>query len=289
MKDQNAIIIEAWNGVLFDKFCRFRHILTDGLCGHSEALLQRRPIAAGARVLDVGCGFGDTTQRIALETGPEGHVVGIDCASNFIDLATREAREAQLHAVSFVLGDVQFQPLGGPYDVVFSRFGTMFFNLPGAALRNLRRSLVQGGELSLVAWRRREDNPWLYAAEQSVRSLVAAVSHEETQQVHCGPGPFAWANADIVSDILVGAGYVQVGFERCDLDICIGRDLEEAVQFAMALGPAGEILRLAGEAGERCRDQVLDALRETLAQFLRADGSGVWAPSSTWLVTARNP
>jgi len=288
-KDENAIVVEAWNSVLFEKFCRFRHILTRGLSGHSDALLSRRPIASGARVLDVGCGFGDTTQQIARASGPAGIAVGIDCAANFIDVARRETEAAPLPRASFVVGDVQFAPLGGPCDRVFSRFGTMFFNLPGAALRNLRRSLAPGGELSLIVWRRREDNPWLHAAEQTVRSLVPVVSHEQTDQVHCGPGPFAWSGADVVSDMLVGAGYTQIGLERCDLDICIGRDLEEAVQFAMALGPAGEILRLAGEVGERSRERVLEALGQTLVEFQRADGTGVWAPSSTWFITARSP
>jgi ubiquinone/menaquinone biosynthesis C-methylase UbiE len=289
VKDENAIVVEAWNGVLFEKFCRFRHILTLGLSGHSDVLFERHPVAAGSRVLDVGCGFGDTTQHIARATGPRGAAVGIDCASNFIDIAQREAKEARLDWASFVVGDVQFEPLGGPYDRVFSRFGTMFFNLPGAALRNVRRSLVPGGDLSVIVWRRREDNPWLHAAEQTVRALVPVVSHDDTEQVHCGPGPFAWAGADVVSDMLVGAGFTRVGLQRCDLDICIGRDIDEAVQFAMALGPAGEIIRLAGEAGERCREQVVEALGKTLSKFRRSDGSGVWAPSSTWFVTAKNP
>lgn len=288
-RDENAIVIEAWNSVLFEKFCRFRHILTRGLSGHSDALFSRRPIAPGTRVLDVGCGFGDTTQQIARATGALGAAVGIDCAANFIDVARREAEQAGLFGASFAVGDAQFAPLGGPYDRVFARFGTMFFNLPGAALRNFRRALVPGGELTVIVWRRREDNPWLHAAEQTVRSLVPVVAHEQTDQVHCGPGPFAWSGADMVSDMLVGAGYTQIALERCDLDICIGRDLEEAVQFAMALGPAGEILRLAGEQGERARERVLEALGQTLVEFQRADGSGVWAPSSTWFITARNP
>jgi ubiquinone/menaquinone biosynthesis C-methylase UbiE len=288
MKDENAIVIEAWNTVLFEKFCRFRHVMTVGLSAHSDALWGRHPVAAGGRVLDVGCGFGDTTQLIARRVGPEGRAVGVDCAANFIEIAAREAREAGLGWASFQVGDVQFEPLGGPYDRAFSRFGTMFFNLPGAALRNIRRSLVPGGEVTFIVWRRREDNPWLFAAEQTVREIVPVVSHEQTNQVHCGPGPFAWAGPDTVSDMLIGSGYDRVGFERSDLDICIGRSLAEAVEFAMALGPAGEILRLAGADGERRKAQVLAALGVTLAQFQRADGS-VWGPSSTWFISARNP
>ena len=288
VKDENAIVIEAWNTVLFEKFCRFRHLMTVGLSGHSDVLLQRYPVAAGTRVLDVGCGFGDTTQSMATQVGPQGQAVGVDCAANFIELAAREAREAGFGWASFKVGDVQFEPLGGPYDRVFSRFGTMFFNLPGAALRNIRRSLAKGGEATFIVWRRREDNPWLFAAEQTVREIVPVISHEQTNQVHCGPGPFAWAGPDTVSDMLVGSGYERIRFERCDLDICIGSNLDEAVEFAMALGPAGEILRLAGEQAERLKAPVHQALLETLRQFQRADGS-VWGPSSTWFISARNP
>ena len=289
MKDENAIVIEAWNTVLFEKFCRFRPLVTKGLSGHSDVLLQHHPIASGSRVLDIGCGFGDTTQQIAIAVGPSGKAVGVDCAANFVELASREAREAGLAQASFLAGDVQFAPLGGPYDRAFSRFGTMFFNLPGAALRNVRRSLAPGALATFIVWRKREDNPWLFAAEQTVRKIVPVVSHEQTNEVHCGPGPFAWAGADTVSELLVGSGYQRVSLERCDLEICIGRHLAEAVELSMTLGPSGEILRLAGAEGERLRGEVVEALKQTLKQFERADGSGIWAPSSTWFVSARNP
>jgi hypothetical protein len=94
------------------------------------------------------------------------------------------------------------------------------------------------------------------------------------------------AGADMVSSMLKGAGYDRINFERFDTDICIGRDLADAVEFAMALGPAGEIIRLAGADGERLKPQVVAALREALTPYVRADG--VWAPSSTWFVTALN-
>ena len=92
---------------------------------------------------------------------------------------------------------------------------------------------------------------------------------------------------DMVSDMLRSAGFEHIAFARYDTDICIGRNLDEAVEFALALGPAGEVIRLAGEAGERLRGQVIAALRETLSPYQRADG--IWAGSSTWFVTARNP
>ena len=287
MADENDAVIAAWNGVLFDKFCRFKHLLTEGLSVHSDAALARHAHPEGARVLDVGCGFGDCTQRIANDVGPRGAAVGVDCARNFVAAAAQDARQAGVRNAAFFEADVQADDLRGPYDHAFSRFGTMFFALPGAALRNIRRALDPGGTLTMVVWRRREDNPWLHEAEVRVREIVPVVAHEDTDQVHCGPGPFSMAGPDLVSALLRGAGYDRIAFERHDADICIGRDLPDAIDFAMALGPAGEIIRLAGAEGERRAPEVVTALRETLAPYARNDG--VWAPSSTWIVTARNP
>lgn len=283
----NTVPIKAWDTVLFEKFCRFRFVLTDGLSGHSDTLLDLRPYPPGARVLDIGCGFGDATQRIARQVGPKGAAIGVDCAPNFVKAATREAQDADVTNASFFVADVQTDDLRGPYDFLFARFGTMFFNAPVAALRNMRNALSPGGELSMIVWRRREDNPWVHEAELRVREIVPVVSHEDTDAVHCGPGPFSMAGADMVSDMLRIAGYERISFQRFDTDICIGRSLDDAVEFAMALGPAGEIVRLAGETGQELRPKVVKALHEALARYTRADG--VWIGSSSWFVTARNP
>ena len=281
----NDVVIEAWNTVLFDKFMRFRHLLVAGLAGHSDEVLSRRPFPPGARVLDVGCGFGDSTLRIAAAVAPGGSAVGVDCADNFTRLAQQDASAAGVGNASFLALDVQSDDLRGPYDHAFARFGTMFFMNPGAAMRNIRKALRPGATFTQVVWRKREDNPWLHDAELRVRELVPVVSHEETDQVHCGPGPFSMSGPDMVSSMLKAAGFERINFERFDTDICIGGDLAEAVEFAMALGPAGEIIRLAGAEGERLRPSVATALAEVLARYVRPDG--VWAPSSTWFITAR--
>ena len=287
MAGENDVVIAAWNTVLFDKFVRFKHLLIDGLSAHSDEALARHAHPEGARVLDVGCGFGDSTRLIARRVGPRGEAIGVDCAGNFINAAEQEAKQASVANASFFVADVQIDNLRGPYDFAFSRFGTMFFMMPGAALRNIRKALKPGGELTMIVWRRREENPWLHDAELRVKEIVPIVSHEESDEVHCGPGPFSMAGPDMVSSMLRSAGYDRIDFERFDADICIGKDVSEAIEFAMALGPAGEIIRLAGAEGEKRKPEVAKALRETLARYSRADG--VWAPSSTWFVTARNP
>lgn len=286
-EDGNSVAIEAWNTVLYEKFCRFRHLLVDGLSQHSEAALQRCGYRVGERILDVGCGFGDSTLCIAGLVAPQGEAIGVDCADQFVRSAEKSAREENVSNARFLVADAQSDDLQGPYDHAFARFGTMFFDMPGAAMRNVRKTLKPGGRFTQIVWRRREDNPWLYEAEQRVKGIVPPVSHEDTDQVHCGPGPFSMADADVASAMLRAAGFERIAFERYDCDICIGRDIDEAVAFAMALGPAGELIRLAGEAGERLEPEVKAALHDVLATFRRPDG--IWAPSSTWFVTAINP
>jgi len=286
-EDGNDVVVKAWNTVLFDKFVRFKPLLVDGLASHSNEALARAGYVAGMRVLDIGCGFGDSTRHIARTVGPGGRAVGVDCAPRFIEAARADTEAEHAANAEFFVADVQADDLRGPYDAAFSRFGTMFFNLPGAALRNVRKALVPGGELFMIVWRRREDNPWLHDAELCVRGLVPVVKHEDTDQVHCGPGPFSMSGADLVSTMLHSAGYDRIAFERFDADICIGSDLDEAVEFAMALGPAGEIMRLAGEEAQKRKPQVMAALRDTLARYEKP--GGVWGPSSTWFVRGRNP
>ena len=287
MQDGNRIMVAAWNTVLYEKFSRFRHLVVQGLSQHSDAAFDRRPYPVGARVLDVGCGFGDSTMRIAKRVGPSGEAVGVDCAENFVRAAEVAARDEQIENVRFIIGDAQADDLHGPYDHAFASFGTMFFTMPDEAMRNVRNVLKPGGTFTQIVWRRREENPWLYEAELRVKDIVPLVSHDETDQVHCGPGPFSMADADSVSTMLRDAGFERISFERYDCDICIGRDIDDAIEFAMALGPAGEIIRLAGEEGTKRKPQVVAALRDVLSPFARHDG--IWAPSSTWFVTAFNP
>jgi ubiquinone/menaquinone biosynthesis C-methylase UbiE len=284
MISENDEATRAWNGVLFDKFVRFKHLLTAGLTRHGDALLRRSPPQAGWRVVDLGCGFGDMTRQLAARLGERGEALGVDVAENFVNAATTDAEQAGEARAKFFRADVQVDDLRGPYDAAYARFGMQFFAAPVAALRNVKRSLKPGGPLSFVTWRKREDNPWLHEPELCVRSFIPEEA-ETADEPTCGPGPFSMRGADLVSDQLKAAGFSEIAFQRNDVDVCIGRDLEEAIEFAMALGPAGEIIRLAGAVGQEKTPQISAALRERLEPLLTPEG--VWAPSSTWLITAR--
>jgi ubiquinone/menaquinone biosynthesis C-methylase UbiE len=281
----NAEIIEAWDGPLYERFVRFRPIVTTGLGNHGEAALALYPPQPGQHVLDVGCGFGDTTQRIAGMVGPDGEATGVDVAPRFIEDAVRETGELGITNASFKVADVQTDDLGGPYDMAFSRMGVMFFNAPVPALRNIRSVLKPGALMVAVVWRRRIDNDWMYRAQQIVEAIVPRP--EEYDEPTCGPGPFSMADADTTSEIFKYAGFEDIALHRCDIPILVGETLDEALELVKALGPAGEILRLAGDRAADKNDEVDAALRDGLSEFVSADG--VYAPASTWIIAARNP
>jgi SAM-dependent methyltransferase len=282
----NAEAIQAWDGPLFDRFVQFRHILVAGLGAHGDEALRLNPPQDGQRILDIGCGFGDTTQQIAAMVGPSGEAAGVDAAENFINASIAEAEEAGVANARFFVADVQVDDLGGPYDAAFSRMGTMFFISPVAALRNVRKSLVPGGQLTTVVWRRREDNEWLYCAQEVVEGIVSRP--EEYDEPTCGPGPFSMANADTVTDQMIAAGFEGISLRRCDLPILGGNNMDEALEIVKAIGPAGEILRLLGDRAQEYLPTVDAALRESFAEFQREDGT-IWGMASTWIVTATAP
>jgi ubiquinone/menaquinone biosynthesis C-methylase UbiE len=282
----NAEAIAAWDGPLFERFVRFRRVLTTGLGIHGEVALARFPPPTGSRVLDIGCGFGDTTLRIAGLVGAGGQAVGVDAAPRFIEASREDAQRAGISNASFEVADVQTSVPGGPYDMAFSRFGTMFFANPVVALRNVRSALHPGGRLVMVVWRRRTDNDWLYRAQTIVEGIVSRP--EEYDEPTCGPGPFSMADADTVTDVLLHAGYRDVELHRCEEPITIGADLDEAIDFVMALGPAGEILRLQGERAAHLHEPVRAALIDGMKEFV-APGGTLVAGASTWIVSAIAP
>jgi SAM-dependent methyltransferase len=281
----NVESMEAWSGPLFERFLRFRPLVTDGLGAHGEAALAANPPQPGDRVLDLGCGFGDTTLRLAGLVGEEGGAVGVDVSEPFIELARREAAEEDVPNVEYRVVDVQSGELGGPFDYAFSRMGIMFFANPVAALRNVRTALRPGGTLCAVVWRRKLDNDWVHRAEVVVEEYLE--HPEETDEPTCGPGPFSMANADTVSEQLQLAGFEQITLRRCDLPIKIGDDLEAAVELTMALGPAGEVLRLWGDRVDEIRPKIAAEISAALAEFHGPEG--VVAPASTWIIAARAP
>jgi ubiquinone/menaquinone biosynthesis C-methylase UbiE len=276
--------VDFWNTVLVPKFVRWRHILVGGLTLHSAKVFPSLAVQQGDKVVDAGCGFGDTAIQLARLVGPSGSVVGMDCCDEFLEYGRRDAEAAGLANITFMEGDVQTYPFKPIHDFCFSRFGTQFFENPVAGLRNMRTSLKPGGIMTMIVWRGIKDNPWLgHAKEIVLRYLPPPGANAQT----CGPGPFSMADTGVVTKQLEIAGYKDISFEQVDAEVFVGNDLDDAVAFQLAIGPAGEVYREAGKLGEERRDEVANAIKAELAKYQRPNG--VIMDSSSWKVTAKNP
>ena len=276
--------VKFWNETLVPKFIQYRHILVDGLLHHSAEIFPTLEVREGDQVADVGCGFGDTAIQLAHRVGPTGSVLGIDCCKAFLAIARDDAAAQGVDNVTFVEGDAQSYPFEAIHDFCFSRFGTMFFENPVAGLKNMRRSLRPGGMTTAIVWRPIDDNPWLGLPKEIVLRFLPPPGDDADT---CGPGPFSMADQDMVTKQFEIAGYTDIRFDRVDAPLVVGRTPEDAVAFQIALGPAGEVFREAGNEAVRKQDQIEAALKSELKKYETPDG--VVLESSSWVISARNP
>ncbi len=283
-QEETTEFVDFWNEILVPKFIKYRHVLVGGLTHHSAEIFPTLKVHEGERAVDVGCGFGDTAIELAQRVGPKGSVLGIDCCDAFLDIARDDAAAAGVTNVEFKNADVQFYPFEGDFDFCFSSFGTQFFENPVAGLKSMRRSLKPGGTMTMIVWRGIDDNPWLGMAKEIVLRFLPPPGDDGRS---CGPGPFSMAGQEMVTKQLEIAGYDTIEFVRVDAPLMVGNSPDDAVGFQLALGPAGEVFREAGEEAEKQRSEITAALLSELSQY--ETGEGVVLPSSSWVITARNP
>jgi SAM-dependent methyltransferase len=281
----NEDFINCWNEILVPKWNRFRHLLSGNGAIHSAIAYPYFGFRVGDKVLDIGCGYGETCLDIGRMVTDAGEVLGLDCTEAFLAEANRERDQAGLRHVRYELGDAQTHVLPPEYfDVVFSRFGVMFFESVVMALRNAHRTLKPGGTVCLIVWRTMKDNPcWGGAKEIALKYLPPPGDQAKS----CGPGPFSMADEETDRAMLKVAGFTQVElFKRIDAEICIGTRVEEAIDYQILVGPSGEIVREAGEEGQKRLPLIRAELGAHMEAHRRADGT-VWMPSSTWAIMAR--
>lgn len=283
---EDTDFVRFWNEVLEPKFSRYRHILQGGLSRHSAAIVPGLPITPGMAVLDVGCGWGDMSLQVAAMVGPSGRVVGIDCVEMFLEAARQDALAQGFGNVTFLRGDAEIALPEAEFDYVVARFGTMFFTNPVAALRRMRKALKPGGRMTHIVWRRREDNPaWQAPKDIILKHLPPPGEDADT----CGPGPFSMAGQEMVTIMMRNAGYDDVSFARVDEKIMVGTTPEECIAFTLALGPAGEVFRTAGPDLAEARRPAIEADMRRFFESQEKDDSGIWAHTSSWVISGRNP
>ena len=282
---EDSEFVQFWNDVLAPKFIRFKHILVGGLSRHSDAVFPTLPVRSGDQVLDVGCGFGDTAIRLAGQVGATGLVVGVDCCDAFLDQARAEMKSRRVTNLSFVRADAEIALPEDQFDFVFARFGTMFFANPVAGLRNMRQALRPGGRMVHIVWRERADNPWLSMAKDVVLKYLPTPGADAQT---CGPGPFSMADEPMVRTMMKAAGYDKIEFRRVDAPVLVGKDVDDAIAFQLAIGPAGEVFREAGALAESKRSEIEAALAAAIDAQKKAS-DGVVMDSSSWVISAINP
>lgn len=236
------------------------------------AVLQPKP---GEKILDIGCGAGETSLELATAVAPGGQVTGADISRTLLEVARRRAEG--LAGVEFLEADAQtaaFAP--GGFDAVFSRFGVMFFSDPVAAFVNIRRALAPGGRLVFVCWRTPAENPIM------TLPMAAALAHvpPPAPPEPGAPGPFAFADAERVRGILTTAGFKDVTVTPHNEKVG-GGDLDTVVGLSLRVGPLGGLLR---ENPDK-RDVVIASVREALKAHDGPDG--VRLDSATWIVAAK--
>lgn len=246
----------------------------------AAALAAAKP-AAGERVLDVGCGCGDTTLALASAVGAGGEVLGVDVSAPMLARAWERVAQAGHTNITLLEGDAAAATLPTDRDLVFSRFGVMFFADPRAAFAALRQTLRSGGRLHFVCWRAFADNPWALApALAGIKALGLTPPPPDPH----APGPFAFADADRVRAILADAGFTNIAVDAFEAPMRMGGSLDDAARMSMELGPLAALIRESGVDPAR----VVEAVRDALAPWRDAAGA-VSMPGRTWLVAARAP
>jgi SAM-dependent methyltransferase len=275
----NADQIEYWNGVGGEKWLKTEQRLELGLNSFGADALKAANAKPGERVIDIGCGTGPTSLKLAQAVAPGGSVLGVDVSQGLIDEANARAKAAGIANARFIVADASTQPFKPEHDLLFSRFGVMFFADPIAAFAHLRGALRPGGRVAFVCWRAFKENGWAFIP------FMAAVPHLPPieRPAPNAPGPFAFADADRVRDVLGQAGFAGITVDKVDHPLPMPGDLEQSLRFATEFGPLAQFL---AAAPEDMRLKAVAAVREALVKNLSSGNMSL--PGACWLVQARN-
>ena len=246
-----------------------------------DAALQVAAAAPGERALDVGCGCGTTSLALARSVGATGEVVGVDLSAIMLDRAVESAAATKLTNISFRRLDAQSAPLGRHvFDLVFSRFGVMFFADPTAAFTNLRASLRPGGRLAFACWQVPSANPWM-----ALPTRAAMQFFDLTAPPHDAPGPFSLADPDRLRRVLSDAGFndIQITPEIRTLQLALGHSTDDWVHERLLMGLAGEVY---ANSSSEIQSQARQLLISSVAPYQVEDGLEM--NGASWIVTARN-
>jgi len=285
MTEQNAYQVADWNGQSGERWVAYQARLDAMMAVFGQAAIEAAAPATGERVLDIGCGAGASSLALAARVGAGGHVLGVDISEPLIGRA--RALAPQDTPVLFQVADASSTELPeGAFDILFSRFGVMFFDDPTAAFAHMRRALKPGARVAFVCWRGMAENDWVRLPMGAIKDIVPPTVPPDPE----APGPFSFGDKGRVARILTAAGFTDVAIVPFDASIPFGeggtRDaaLDDAVKMTLEVGPLSRAL---ADQPDDVRARASAAVR---AAFAGCPGErSVMIDGAAWIVTARNP
>jgi len=275
---------EYWNGSGGEKWIRFQHIMDKSLMPFGLKVMEALELSSGEKIVDIGCGCGATSFDMALNVGSHGHVKGIDISEPILQEARSRAQLHKYHKVqnivTFEQADAQNHQFdSSTFDVIFSRFGVMFFDDPVTAFVNIRKALKPGGRLGFVCWQTAKNNQWV-----SVPLNVVA-EHMPLPPPADESGPFSLGDIDRLQRILFDAGYSNIEINKYEVPFNIGSNLYEAVSFITQIGPVSAVISQP-DVDTETRRSIDAAFHEAFVPY--ETKYGIQLGASTWIVTAKN-
>ncbi len=263
-----------WNGRAGAVWVEAQERLDENFAELTSAVVAAADVQPGERAIDIGCGCGATTVALA-QAGAA--VWGVDISAPMIGRA--KERSVGLDNVAYSVCDAASQRYTPDHDLLFSRFGCMFFADPVGAYQNLLTSLRPGGRLVHLVWQLPKHNPWMSVVGRAVQPFMP----EGDAPDPTAPGPFAFARPEHVEKILTDAGFANVNVQPVTSQIKVGNDIEDAVTMQSKVGP---IARVVAELDEVTKVKALDAARDALAEHLTDEGIHLGA--ACWIISASN-
>ena len=277
----NVREVEYWNSAHTRAWAEEHEGIDRLFAGLTQVALNLAAPQLGERVIDIGCGSGTTVLELASRVGSSGYVLGADVSKPSVEKARERIATAGVLQAEITLCDVSTHTFpANSFDLVFSRFGVMFFAEPIATFTNIRKAMKPNGRLALAVFRTPQENKWATAPLAAVRHILPPITPPGPEE----PGEFSWADAARVHRILETAGFQDVSLTPHDpvMPLAARGGAAEAASFMFRFGP---VVRAMSDASEHQRKQVRAALE---AFFRRHEGpQGVTLAGAIWIVAAR--